>query len=68
MTSSVSGIHAIPDHLFWLIGKGRQQPSEPLYAIQIIDPESGVVIAEREGETLDIAIAAALADLKKDAS
>lgn len=51
----------IPDHLFWLIGKGRTRPTEPLYACQIIDPESGVAIAEAEHEELDQAVAKAVA-------
>jgi hypothetical protein len=66
VTSSVTAerpflsIGAIPEHLYWLIGKGRTKPSEPIYGAQFIDPESGIAIAEGEGETFDEAIAAAL--------
>lgn len=50
----------IPSHLFWMAGKGRLTPSEPLYAVQLIDPESGVAIAIAEAETLDEAVCAVL--------
>jgi hypothetical protein len=52
--------NAIPDHLYWLIGKGRNRPTEPLFAVQLIDPESGIAIVEKEAETLGAAIAAAI--------
>lgn len=54
---------SIPAHLYWLIGKGRTRPSEPLYAVQLIDPESGVAIAEAEAEQLVDAISAAIKQL-----
>ncbi|MDX3971139.1 MAG: hypothetical protein QHD01_31725 [Bradyrhizobium sp.] len=54
---------SIPDHLYWLMGKGRTRPAEPLYAVQLIDPESGIAIAEAEAEQLGDAIAAAVKKL-----
>jgi hypothetical protein len=62
-TSDISAIAAIPSGLYWLIGKGRTRPSEPLYGIQLIDPESDVVVAEAEAEQLADAINAAVAKL-----
>lgn len=56
-------INSIPDRFYWLIGKGRTRPSEPLYAIQLLDPESGVAIVETEGENLVDTIAAAIGQL-----
>lgn len=53
----------IPAHLYWLMGKGRTRPSEPLYGVQLIDPESGVAIAEAEAEQLVDAIDAAVKQL-----
>ncbi len=54
---------AIPDHLYWLMGKGRTRPAESLYAVQLIDPESGIAIAEAEAEHLADAVAAAIKKL-----
>jgi hypothetical protein len=51
---------AIPDNFFWMAAKGRLKPSEPLYAVQIIDAESGVHVTAAEAETLEAAIAAAV--------
>lgn len=53
-------IASIPDHFYWLIGKGRTRPSEPLYAIQLVDPESGIAVIETEGENLIDTIQAAI--------
>lgn len=63
MSDVARAIASIPAHLYWLVGKGRTRPSEPLYAIQLIDPESGVAIAEAEAEQLVDAIDAAVAKL-----
>jgi hypothetical protein len=54
---------AIPENYFWMAAKGRLKPAEPLYAVQIIDAESGIHVAAAEAETLDEAIAAAMRDL-----
>ncbi|MCK1568963.1 hypothetical protein IVB08_34460 [Bradyrhizobium sp. 173] len=60
-TQTVShAISSIPAHLYWLMGKGRTRPTEPLYAVQLIDPESGIAIAEAEAEQLVDAINAAI--------
>lgn len=56
-------IASIPDRVYWLIGKGRTRPTEPLYAIQLIDPESGVAIVETEGEDLAETISASVEKL-----
>lgn len=56
-------IASIPQHLYWLIGKGRTRPKEPLYAVQLIDPESGIAIVETEAEQLADAINAAVKKL-----
>ncbi|MCK1693704.1 hypothetical protein [Bradyrhizobium sp. 144] len=56
-------IASIPVHLYWLIGKGRTRPTEPLYAVQLIDAESGIAIVETEAEQLVDAINAAVARL-----
>lgn len=58
-------IASIPDRVYWLIGKGRTRPTEPLYAIQLIDPESGVAIIETEGEDLAETIGAAVEKLSR---
>lgn len=38
----------LPDDLYWLLAKGRTMPTEPLWAIQILNGLE--VIAEAEGE------------------
>lgn len=53
-------IASIPDQFYWLMGKGRTRPSEPLYAVQLIDAESGVAVVETEGEDLAGTIRAAV--------
>lgn len=53
-------VASIPPNIYWLMGKGRTRPKEPLYAVQLIDPESGVAIAEAEAEQLAEAIDAAV--------
>lgn len=63
-TQTVShAIASIPAHLYWLMGKGRTRPTEPLYAVQLIDPESGIAIVETEAEQLADAINAAVEQL-----
>lgn len=43
-------IGLVPPGLYWLIGAGKTRPAEPLFGAQIIDPASGAVIAEAEGD------------------
>lgn len=56
-------VQQIPPNLFWIIGKGRNRPSEPLFAVQLLDPETRIAVAEAEHEDLDQAIALAVASL-----
>ena len=42
--------------LYWMMAKGRLKPSEPLYAAQIIDAESGIAVTEAEHNSLEICI------------
>lgn len=63
MSDVSRAIASIPAHFYWLMGKGRTRPSEPLYAVQVIDPESGIAIAEAEAEQLAEAIDAAVKQL-----
>lgn len=69
MTSPSTDAHlaealaSIPASLYWLLGKGRVSPAEPLYAAQLIDPESGIAIAEGEADRLSEAIDIAVAKL-----
>jgi hypothetical protein len=58
-------VNSIPDRVYWLIGSGRTKPTEPLYAIQLIDPESGVAIIETEGEDLAATISDAVEQLAR---
>ncbi len=60
MRSPMDPFAAIPENFFWMAAKGRLKPSEPLYAVQLIDAESGVHVTAAEAETLEGAIAAAL--------
>ncbi|MES5483595.1 hypothetical protein QMZ05_12625 [Bradyrhizobium sp. INPA03-11B] len=53
-------IASVPSNLYWMMGKGRIRPKEPLYAVQLIDPESGIAIAEAEAEQLADAIDSAV--------
>jgi hypothetical protein len=48
-------LNSIPDELYWVIGKGKSRPDEPLYGIQII--------AEAEDDNLIEAIKSALRDV-----
>jgi hypothetical protein len=64
LTSSADAVDraiaGIPDHLYWLMGKGRTRPREPLYGVQLIDAESGIAIVEAEAEDLAEAIKTAV--------
>lgn len=60
-------LEKIPAYLYWLIGKGRTRPDEPLYAVQLLDPVTHAVVAEAEAERLRFAIEIAVeAVLAKD--
>lgn len=53
-------IAAIPSRFYWIAGRGRERATEPLYAIQILDPETRAVVAQGEAETLEDSVAKAL--------
>lgn len=58
-TASVDcALTLIPDGMWWLIGKGRTRPDEPLYGVQILDGERVVAEAETEASAA-LAICAA---------
>ncbi|MCK1503889.1 hypothetical protein [Bradyrhizobium sp. 18] len=61
-------VAAIPAQYFWIAGKGRIKPSEPLYAIRILDAETDEVVAQAEADTLEDAIAHALKSLPLEAA
>ncbi|MCK1503093.1 hypothetical protein [Bradyrhizobium sp. 188] len=63
MSDVSRAIASIPAHFYWLMGKGRTRPSEPLYSVQLIDAESGVAVVETEGEDLADTICAAVEQL-----
>lgn len=56
-------IGQIPSKLYWLLGKGKTRPDEPLYAAQLLDRATGAILAEAEADDLADAIAAAVAKL-----
>lgn len=56
-------LNSIPEGLFWLIGKGKISPDEPLYAIQIMDQQRNI-LAEGEDDNLIEAIRMALRDVR----
>jgi hypothetical protein len=56
-------LNSIPEGLFWLIGKGKLRPDEPLYAIQIMDQQRHI-LAEAEDDNLIEAIKMALRDVR----
>lgn len=64
-TLAAPALTSIPAHLYWLIGRGRNRPSEPMFGCQLIDPESGIVVAEAEAEVLSDAIKSAISKLPK---
>lgn len=49
----------ISPQFYWLTGKGRNSPKEPLYAIQIIDAETRATVAQSESDLLEGCICAA---------
>jgi hypothetical protein len=55
-------LNSIPDELYWVIGKGKTRPDEPLYGIQIMDQKRNIV-AEAEDDSLIEAIKSALRDV-----
>jgi hypothetical protein len=55
-------LNSIPDELYWVIGKGKTRPDEPLYGIQIMDKKRNIV-AEAEDDSLIEAIKSALRDV-----
>lgn len=59
-----NAIGRIPENVYWLLGKGRNSPSEPLYGVQLLDPETRIVVAEAEAERLSDAITAAVGKLR----
>ena len=62
-TASVdAALSLVPDNLFWLAGKARIQPSEPLYGAQLILPPN-TLVSEGEHNT-SVAIALCIAALK----
>jgi hypothetical protein len=61
--SADEAIASIPSDLYWLIGKGRDRPDEPLFAVQLINPESDSVISEAEGDSVAEVVALAIGQL-----
>lgn len=60
-TASIdAALTLIPDGMWWLIGKGRTRPDEPLYGVQILDGERVVAEAETEASAALAICAAAL--------
>lgn len=55
-------LNSIPDELYWIIGKGKTRPDEPLYGVQIMDQQRKI-LAEAEDDNLIEAIRMALRDL-----
>ena len=54
----------IPANRFWLLGKGRTRPDEPMYGAQILD--GGYVIAESENDASPaLALCAAVLKARK---
>ena len=53
-------LNQLPNDLYWLIGKGKTRPDEPLYGVQLLEPGSLKIIAEAEHDDLTEAIAAAI--------
>ncbi len=53
-------IAAIPARYYWIAGKGRARPDEPLYGIQILDAETIDIVAEAEADTLEDSVAQVL--------
>lgn len=53
---------------YWLFGKGRTRPTEPLYGIQVLDAATNAVLAEAEHDDPKECIALAIAALKAGAT
>lgn len=51
---------------WWVIGKGRTRPDEPLYGIEIMEGQSVFMAAQGEADTLAEAIDDAIAQLGDD--
>lgn len=58
--SADAALTLIPDGMWWLIGKGRTRPDEPLYGVQILDGERVAAEAETEASAALAICAAAL--------
>ena len=56
-------LQSIPSHLNWIIGKGRTRPDEPIYVAQLIDPESGIAVADGHADEIAIAVQIAVRQL-----
>jgi len=46
----------VPADAYWIFGKGRTRPDEPLFGFQILDPATNDVIAEAEHENREICV------------
>ena len=60
-----NAIGMIPANLYWLLGKGKNSSSEPLYGAQLLDPETRIVVAEAEADKLSDAIVKAVEKLRR---
>lgn len=57
LSESIGGaMTLIHPTFYWLMAKGKIKPNEPLYAVQIIDAESGIAVVEVEHNVLEICI------------
>lgn len=54
----------IPDDLWWILGKGRTRPNEPLYGVQLRNPSGPDAVAAEAEHPTSIAVAICLAALK----
>lgn len=36
---------------YWILGKGRTRPYEPLWGLQVFNADTGAVLGEAEGDT-----------------
>jgi hypothetical protein len=60
---AIARVEAKFPNAFWLIGKGRTKPEEPLFAVRVCHPDDiDVILAEGEGDTLAGAVERTLAD------
>ena len=51
----------MPDKLYWLLGKGRTRPDEPIYGAQAFRPGNDVTVGEAETDTSAAAALCAVA-------